>query len=77
MTGNVCEWTRSHYKPYPYVADDGRENLAALDYTARTIRSSSWNCSLWGARAAVREYRKPNLALNWTGFRVVLAPIQG
>jgi len=30
-----------------------------------------------GARAAVREYRKPNLALNWTGFRVVLAPIQG
>ena len=77
MTGNVCEWTRSHYKPYPYVADDGRENLAVLDYTARTIRSSSWNCSLWGARAAAREYRKPNLALNWTGFRVVLAPIQG
>jgi len=77
MTGNVCEWTRSHYKPYPYVAEDGRENLAALDYTARAIRSSSWNCSLWGARAAAREYRKPNLALNWTGFRVVLSPIQG
>ena len=26
MIGNVAEWTRSGYEPYPYVAADGRED---------------------------------------------------
>jgi formylglycine-generating enzyme required for sulfatase activity len=29
MAGNAWEWVSSAYRPYPYQADDGRENLEA------------------------------------------------
>ena len=69
MIGNVWEWTSSLYRPYPYRADDGRENMDAEDY--RVIRGSAWWNDYKAARAACRTL---GLGLGYIGdfdgFRV-------
>jgi len=40
MHGNVAEWTRSAYRPYPYVEDDGR-NSTTVD-ERKVVRGGSW-----------------------------------
>ena len=70
MAGNVWEWTRSHYAPYPYQANDGRENLEGSD--ARVVRGGSWDLYHDGARCACRDWNLPDLRLSNFGFRVVL-----
>ena len=40
MHGNVAEWTRSAYRPYPYDADDGRDEAAADG--RKVVRGGSW-----------------------------------
>ncbi len=41
MAGNVWEWCSSEYKPYPYQADDGREDLMELN-DIKVLRGSGW-----------------------------------
>jgi len=41
LSGNVYEWTRSHYKKYPYDAGDGREDLEAGDEARRVVRGGA------------------------------------
>jgi formylglycine-generating enzyme required for sulfatase activity len=43
MSGNVWEWTRSHYGKYPYQPEDGREQIEKVGpFTSMTLRGGSW-----------------------------------
>jgi len=70
MHGNVCEWTRSLYKPYPYKADDGRNALDAGGM--RVVRGGSFYERPKQGRSAFRwRYRTWHKVYN-VGFRVVI-----
>lgn len=68
MNGNVWEWCQSKYKPYPYNAADGRENLHEKD--VRALRGGSWKSAARGCRSAYRRRVIPEP--RECGFRVVL-----
>jgi formylglycine-generating enzyme required for sulfatase activity len=69
MNGNVWEWCQSKYKPYPYQATDGREDLQGND--VRVSRGGSWKSAAKGCRSAYRRRVVPEA--NSIGFRIVLA----
>jgi formylglycine-generating enzyme required for sulfatase activity len=72
MHGNVAEWTRSAYRPYPYRDDDGRnEPSAAGD---RVVRGGSWRDKPAQARSASRLPYRPYQPVYNVGFRVVTSP---
>ena len=70
MHGNVAEWTRSLYKPYPYRGDDGRDALDAEGM--RVVRGGSFYDRPARGRSAFRwRYRTWQKVYN-VGFRVVV-----
>ena len=69
MNGNVWEWCQSKYKPYPYKAEDGREDLQAND--VRVLRGGSWESSANSCRSAYRRRVVPDASS--IGFRIVLS----
>lgn len=72
MVGNVWEWTRSHYKAYPYKIEDGREDLNTGDDVQRVVRGGSWYYLHGNARCADRDWYRPDPRNLDVGFRVVL-----
>jgi len=70
LSGNVWEWTGSLYRPYPYQADDDRENPHDGD-VRRVVRGGSWNYSRGGARCAFRSNYHPGARVAYLGFRVL------
>ena len=71
MHGNVAEWTRSVFRPYPWNGDDGRNDAAAQE--DRAVRGGSWYDRPVRARSAYRQHYAPWQRVFNVGFRVVCA----
>jgi formylglycine-generating enzyme required for sulfatase activity len=71
MSGNVWEWTRSPYEPYPYDASDDRDNLEADGLWV--IRGGSYQDSAREVRAASRAAAGPGVRRPFIGFRVAIS----
>ena len=74
LIGNVWEWTRSRYGPYPYRPDDGRENPEPKDDDRLVVRGGAWGDGRRYARCAFRSVNQPDDRVGALGFRVVLRP---
>lgn len=70
MHGNVAEWTRTTYKPYPYHETDGRNNVDSSE--AKVVRGGSFFDPPRRARSAARLAYPPWRQLFNVGFRVVI-----
>jgi formylglycine-generating enzyme required for sulfatase activity len=75
LAGNAGEWTSSLYRPYPYGADDGREDPAAEG--VRVVRGGAFNLTRWNARCACRLRYPPDRRDDHNGFRVAVGPAHG
>jgi len=67
MAGNAWEWVSSLYKPYPYDATDGREDMSSLDL--RVLRGGSWKYDYYYVRSATRGRTYPTDTDDQVGFR--------
>jgi len=83
MAGNVQEWTSTLWGsdpkvgafPYPYRADDGREDLAAAQHlhrVYRVYRGGSFRDDPAKLRCSARGCSTPDSKIRWRGFRVVM-----
>jgi formylglycine-generating enzyme required for sulfatase activity len=71
MSGNVWEWTRSPYQPYPY---DQTDDAQGLDSDALWVmRGGSFADGPQNVRAAVRGGADPGARRPFIGFRVVIS----
>lgn len=70
MSGNVWEFTRSPYQPYPYTDADDSQHLAAD--ALWVMRGGSFSDNENNIRAAVRGGIDPGVRNGNTGFRLVL-----
>ena len=70
MAGNIWEWTRSEYKPYPYDPADGREDSTEVEWKMFTRRGGSWNDHSIDLRASYRNYVTPDYRSYYLGFRL-------
>jgi len=75
LAGNVGEWTSSLYRPYPYRADDGREDPTTEG--VRVVRGGAFSLTRWNARCACRLRYSPDRKSGHDGFRVVVSPAKG
>ena len=70
MSGNVWEWTRSPYQPYPFDPSDDRKDLQAD--ALWVMRGGSFADTERNVRAAIRGGADPGARRPFIGFRVVI-----
>ena len=71
MSGNVWEWTRSPYQPYPYDETDDLETIH--EDALWVMRGGSFQDTAQNVRAAVRGGADPGARRPFIGFRVVIS----
>ncbi len=69
MHGNVAEWTKTLYRPYPYSEDDGRNDPEAEG--RRVVRGGSWRDLPKRATSSYRRMYHDYQRVFNVGFRVV------
>ena len=69
MHGNAAEWTRTTYAPYPYRADDGRDDGTSAG--RKVVRGGSWFDRPKRCRSAFRLSYPAWQGVYNVGFRVV------
>jgi formylglycine-generating enzyme required for sulfatase activity len=72
MSGNVWEWCSSLSDPYPYHADDGREDRGAEG--RRVLRGGAFEQDRYMARGAARNAAHQDRSGFTIGFRPALSP---
>ena len=72
MAGNVWEWVSSLYQPYPYVANDGRNDL--ITPGSRVLRGGAWFMIDFNVSSANRNWNYPNKSICNVGFRCARSP---
>jgi formylglycine-generating enzyme required for sulfatase activity len=70
MIGNVSEWTRSSYRPYPYADADGRNDGSLAG--RKVARGGSWADRPADAGSSVRRAYESWQKVHDVGFRVVI-----
>ena len=70
MHGNVAEWTRSTYRPYPYNA--AAEKDEATSNARKTVRGGSWYDRPKNARSAFRQDFPAWQKVYNVGIRVIV-----
>lgn len=69
MQGNVAEWTRSDYRPYPYSAKADAVNVSNAEKVAR---GGSWIDRTKNASLSTRRHFLPWQRVRNVGFRVII-----
>ncbi len=67
LAGNVWEWVSSAYAPYPYDAEDGREQSSLAE---RALRGGSYASPASHLRCAARSRSYPGRLAPHIGFRL-------
>ena len=70
MHGNVAEWTRSLYRPYPYDEADGRNAPSAEGL--RVVRGGSWRDRPKRCTSSYRLAYRPYQQVFNVGFRTII-----
>jgi formylglycine-generating enzyme required for sulfatase activity len=70
MSGNVWEWTRSPYQPYPFDPSDDRKDLQTD--ALWVMRGGSFADAERNVRAAIRGGADPGARRGFIGFRVTI-----
>jgi formylglycine-generating enzyme required for sulfatase activity len=70
MHGNIAEWTRNTYLPYPYNAAGEKDETNSL--AKKTARGGSWYDRPKNARSGFRQAYPAWQSVHNVGFRVIV-----